>query len=192
VSVATFDLREPSYFSFSSIRTFRSIMFVIAALFSVLLGVLDLRAHFLGVPAGGSTAIIFVTLNVGAGFVVCLCVFGAWKTSPGATALRIDDRGLSFIGQSGRVKFVPWEGLRRGIVLLDYSANSQVAARLPQLRWEIRRRNGSPSALTREAFEAIVVGASEHGLRVDSRILQNPRWGWAACRAIRFRASERL
>jgi len=127
-----------------------------------------------------------ITESISGAMLIVLAVVIS-KTGRPPILIRVGALGLELRWASGRADFWNWKHLPRGFVLLDYSVNPMVAQNLPMFQWELRRLTGIPTPLTKEAFDAIVQSAESAGLATQTELLRNPTWGWARCRATRFK-----
>ncbi len=78
---------------------------------------------------------------------------------------------------------------------MDYTITPTIP-RLTGISWELRRANRPTTYLTEAAFRAIVEGARQSGLGIDSVIphgtdFRHNFWGWPACRIIKFNPTVR-
>ncbi len=126
-------------------------------------------------------SVLLSALAFGAG----LSGFAFWKSGPGAVGLSVDSAGVRFRWKSGKEDQLRWDQVKRGLTLLDYTGNPLLSNRTKNL-WEARRWNRPASFLSREAFHAIIEGATGQGFAVETMILKNPGWGWAPCTRIRI------
>ncbi len=128
---------------------------------------------------------VWLGFETTSGFMVALMTFAIWKMGPSATSVLVVDAGLEFTWGERRKDRVEWNQLAQGFVLLDYSVNPALV-RFSGNLYEVRRRNRPASFLTEDAFQAIVKGATGHGLTVESSIPANPFWGWSKSRVTKF------
>ena len=121
----------------------------------------------------------------GTGFMAGFMIYAAWSIGPGATSIAIDSNGIAFGWGNRRAEQLEWHRLTAGFVLLDYSANA-ILTGATRFQWELRRWNRPPTRLTKEAFDAIIHEASQHGLQVQSTDHPSSFLGWSQCRVLRF------
>jgi hypothetical protein len=154
-------------------------------------------ALWFGVLASGGLRdsvqwLVFVVVEAVSLWILALFSYIIWNSRRGPSKVTVTADGVRFTWREGHDEVLDWGQLTRGFVLLDYSVNPTVVRLLPDLLWEMRRRNRPPSPLTKDAFDAILDMAKLHGLSLVTRDLRNPGWGWAPCRSIRMTVKPAL
>jgi type II secretory pathway pseudopilin PulG len=161
-----FDVRPLNKHSESAKRSKRAILLAGAAI-NVGLG-LFLVLDWLGPILNGSlTSLRAVTLLVVlgvVGLVLSAIVPGITLTRQGADRIRVDSTGLEFYHASGKIRRLSWRDAKLSLELADFSRIPQQNV-LTDTPWAVRFR-GIETALSREAFEAILTGAERHKLIV--------------------------
>jgi hypothetical protein len=120
----------------------------------------------------------------------CILVIGTaivflMKSRLAATSVRILGGGVEFNWPSGRSANLGWRDLASGFLFLDHTANEYRSRTQPEYRWSIRHWSWPSTAVPKEAFDAILAGATQAGMRLDSRFEPNPFWGWGPCQVTR-------
>jgi hypothetical protein len=108
------------------------------------------------------------------------------KSRLAATSVRILGDGVEFGWASGRSASLAWRDLASGFVFLDHSENGYRSRTQPQYSWSIRHWSWPSTSLPKDAFDAILAGASRAGMRLHSSFEPNPFWGWGPCRVTRI------
>lgn len=180
-----YDLTGPSTHVVRRFRVVRRMWCLIAVVFALLLVWFIDLALTPGDLHDATQKVVIAVIGSGTLFITGLSAFAIWKSGPGATAVLIDDRGIQFTWTSGTMDLVKWDNMGDGLVLLDYSVNSALSRRTQYL-WEVRRWKRPATRLTRDAFEAIVRGATQRGLSLQSAVPRTTLWGWARCRVVRI------
>lgn len=164
--MATFDLRGLSEEQSRALRGFRRIYAGGAIVLStVFVGIVAdiaerglLRASLLSIPL-----ILYVVLSL----TILLCVFMTWKLGAGPIELEVSPTGLRFDWPSGRSEHLRWEETAGSFVLRDYSENTLLAKYTNRL-WELRRWNRPIISLSKSAYLAILDGARDHHLTIET------------------------
>jgi hypothetical protein len=181
----TFDLAELSARWARMNKAVRQVLVLVAALFG------GCFVWFLFIvtappPPSGLVWVVVPIPNTCLGLVVGLALLVTWKLRGGATRLVVRNDGLESTWPSGKVDLLPWEGLRKGFRMEDYSGSELLARYAPDGRWELRRWNRPVTMLSREAFEAILRGAAAHGLKATIRPSGTGPIRWIGCQLVRF------
>ena len=178
-----FDLREQSGERADRVRTLRRLMGFLTALVVVI----ALWFVALGLTQGvsGFQWVVLTVVLVGLTFLAGEFLIVIWKTSPGPIALAIDSEGLEFRWPSGTTDRLPWTGTFRGFDLRDESG-VEFMRRYSRTLWELRRWNRPITCLSKEAFDAVLVSASRHGIEVHEYVLSAGMFRWTDARAFRF------
>lgn len=125
---------------------------------------------------------VLVTIYVGLSVAIAVSVWAVWMGKSGPVGLTVDEAGLAFRIVGGATDRALWRHLPRDVALLDLSETG--LASYTALLWEVRRRYRPPADITKEAFDAILVAATKHGLSIGS---SRPGRSWfGPCTVIRF------
>ena len=179
---ASFDLREFAMDLHRDVSGMRWLMVGLGFLWAVFTVLLVRRE--LSPPSLSSTQLVAVTgFEACLGFAIALSVWAAWMGRLGPVSLTIREEGVVFRMYSGRSDLLPWDKMSKGVALLDYT-QSPMLPQLTRRLWELRRWNRPPTALTKEAFDAILASAARRGFAISSSFPRNSRWG--PCRVIRL------
>lgn len=195
VTPATIDLTSMSNVGDKSRRAMRSVTLVISALTAVVLILILMIAFAPGNLSTSQEWTQFLVVVPGLVCMIALMLFTRWKLGPGATSVTVNRDGLRFTWGTGRSEHLPWHRISRGFVIVDYTITPAIP-RLTGISWELRRANRPITYLTEAAFRAIVEGARQSGLGIDSVIphgtdFRHNFWGWIGCRIIRFNSTVR-
>jgi len=178
-----FDLSQQSSRGVRRVKTLRQVFTVLSIL------VVGLLLWFVEIALAqgvkGFQWVAFPIVILCLSFLLSLFVVLFWKTRPGAIGLTVRDDGLAWAWTSNRSDFLPWQGLRKGFEINDYSEVTIIRAHTSDL-WELHRWNRPVTFLSREAYDAIVRGASSHGLRVLKRRSGTGPLRWIDCELVRF------
>lgn len=178
-----FDLRQQSANRVGIVRILRRVMALLLCLVSGLSVWFVAIALTQGV-AGFQWVVLVVVLGC-LSFLIGEFILVLWKTNPGAVGLSIRKEGLEFTWLSGKTETLPWTGINRGFVLHDDSGVKIIRAHSSSL-WEVRRWNRPITCLSREAFDAIILAASHHGVIARELKLRAGPFRWMESRAVRF------
>jgi hypothetical protein len=116
-------------------------------------------------------------------------IFGTWKAgSHGATKIMLSEEALLFQWISGRVDILKWSDPNFDLTMVDRTTSG--LARFTPLLWEARRWNRPTTALTQEAYVAILDAAKEHGMDFERKTPSKIVWG--ICELIRISAHSKV
>lgn len=180
---AAFDLRSESRALSKEVKPLRQVM----TLLSVLSIGLLLWFITIGLAQGavGFQVVVLTVVFVCLSFLIGLFFVVIWKTRPGAIGLTIREEGIEFVWDSGRTESLPWNVIRRDLVLHDYSVSGWSKPGSID-NWSVRRWNRPVSRLSKAAFDAIIRAAAGKGLSVMERYSGTGPIRWVGYRIVRF------
>jgi hypothetical protein len=179
------DLSRRRYESLKGFRIFYVFLAVVGTLFLLWFAIDYSRGgHDL------TQTLFLASLEGTCAVVIGTAVVFLMKSRQAATSVRILGDGLEFGWPSGRRTGLGWQDFASGFLLLDQTANEYRSRTQPEYRWSIRRWSWPPTAVPKDAFDAILAGATRAGMRPDSRFEPNPFWGWGPSSVIRICAAE--
>ncbi len=161
----TFDLTEASNRYVADRRGPRiALLIAILVLAAGILGVsikvaLQLES---GYKLSSNQVYLFVFFDVSQGL---LALYVAWLrtgTAPGATRIDLSEKGIELYGPGMRVDRHLWSDPRTAFELQNFSSQSSVAE--TKLAYFLVLKRGRTSALTKEAYDAILAASEARGL----------------------------
>ena len=182
-----FDLTSLSHQRAARVHGLRvawSVLLVVFAIMIVAIGA-GVTLHALHTRYTPFQDLVAAVLEGGFAFAICLGVVALWKSGRGAVGLTVDAEGVQFRWASGRDDLLPWGEMKGQLVLLDYSADVGNEGSNPMTPYEAHRWSRTPTQLSEEAFDAIILRAGALGIRTTRVFQKHPRW-WPPCIEVRF------